>query len=386
MISYFHKGRVALHAALAACGVGPGDAVALQGFTCVVVASAIKYLGATPVYVDINPQTLTADLDELTSCVTSHPRLKAIIAQNSFGLSEDIDAVLSIARPRGIMVIEDAAHGLGSRYREHPAGSRADAAIFSSQWSKPITTGLGGWLVVNNKELESQVRSLLPQYASHSRSGEVMESLLFSAYRIAMRPSLYWPLIESYRWMSGKGLLPGSSSGEELDGVCEPAGYKSRLRPSAVRRIESASIDYTEIVDRRRYHAQLYNDALIMNGSDSLVVPAYAHHSYLRFPLLCDNRDAFILEAQRQRLEVGDWFNSPLHPVQDRLDRWDYIQGQCPNAEWASQRIVNLPTHGALRQQDVDNAIALIGRFRLTPPDSEVPRRKSALASQTDAA
>ena len=99
-VSLYWKGRVALYSVLKAMEIGPGDEVILPGFTCVVVPNAVMYLGATPVYVDINPSTLCCDTASIEQAIT--PKTKAILIQNMLGLSDQVDEIVAIAKKKGI--------------------------------------------------------------------------------------------------------------------------------------------------------------------------------------------------------------------------------------------------------------------------------------------
>ena len=150
-ITLFWKGRVALYAILRALGIGRGDEVIVPAFTCVAVPNAVLYTGAVPVYADIDEATYT--LDPASVAAAMSPRTRAVLAQNTFGLSSDIEALSALAAPRGAVVIDDCTHGLGGAYRGQPNGAAADAAFYSTQWSKPISTGLGGIAVARDAAL-----------------------------------------------------------------------------------------------------------------------------------------------------------------------------------------------------------------------------------------
>ncbi|MFN6946977.1 MAG: DegT/DnrJ/EryC1/StrS family aminotransferase, partial [Cytophagaceae bacterium] len=115
--------------------ISQGDEVILPGFTCIVVPNAIIYLGAKPVYVDINSETFNIDPQLIEENITE--KTKAIIAQHTFGIPADMDKILHIANKHNLFVIEDSCHALGSKYKGKYVGSFGDAAFFSSQWSKP---------------------------------------------------------------------------------------------------------------------------------------------------------------------------------------------------------------------------------------------------------
>ncbi len=169
----FWKGRVALYAILESLGIGPGDEVIVPGFTCVVVPNAVLYRGARPVYVDIEGTSFTMDVSDIAKKITS--RTKAIIVQHTYGIPAEMDAIMAIAVRGGIPVIEDCAHALGSTYKDRIVGSIGAAAFFSSQWSKPYTTGMGGMAVSADRSLCLKLASIQARY---SRPGLKEVSLL----------------------------------------------------------------------------------------------------------------------------------------------------------------------------------------------------------------
>ncbi|MGB2823391.1 MAG: DegT/DnrJ/EryC1/StrS family aminotransferase, partial [Phycisphaerae bacterium] len=147
----FWKGRVAMYAVLRALGVGSGDEVILPGYTCVMDANPIKYLGAVPVYADIEPATYNAPPAEIERKIT--PRTKVIVAQHTYGYPCEMDGLLDVADRRGIPVIEDCCLALGSTYRGRPCGTFGVAAYWSFQWNKPFTTGIGGMATTSDAGL-----------------------------------------------------------------------------------------------------------------------------------------------------------------------------------------------------------------------------------------
>jgi dTDP-4-amino-4,6-dideoxygalactose transaminase len=155
----------ALHLALAAIVVGPGDEVLLPSYTFVASANAVLYTGATPVFVDIaGPHDLNIDADDLVSKIT--PRTKAILVVHLAGYLADMDRIMQIARRHGLAVVEDACHAIGARY-EGPAGSEfhgrhagtiGDAGCFSFFANKNLVTGEGGMLMTNDQRIAERVR------------------------------------------------------------------------------------------------------------------------------------------------------------------------------------------------------------------------------------
>jgi perosamine synthetase len=161
------SGTTALHLALAALGVGPGDEVLLPTFTMVATASAVHYVGATAVLVDAEPETWNLDVAQIEAKIT--PRTKAIIVVHTYGHPADMDAVMAIARRHHLYVVEDAAEAHGAEYHGRPVGSLADVACFSFYANKIITTGEGGMVTSNNREIAAVARRLRDHAFSDER-------------------------------------------------------------------------------------------------------------------------------------------------------------------------------------------------------------------------
>ena len=139
-----------LHAALAAAGVGDGDEVIQPSVTVVMDSYATLYLGATPVYVDINPDTWNIDAEQIEKSITE--KTKAIIVVSLYGLPVDIDPIMDIARKHNITVIDDSAETVLSKYKDGYSGTCADIGVFSFEKTKHITSGSEGGMVVTNSE------------------------------------------------------------------------------------------------------------------------------------------------------------------------------------------------------------------------------------------
>ncbi len=152
------SGTTALHLAVAALGLGPGDEVLMPTFTMVATASAVHYTGATPVFVDAEPETWNVDVARLEAAIT--PRTRAIIVVHTYGHPADMEAILAMARRHGLWVIEDAAEAHGATYRDRPVGSLGDLACFSFYANKIVTTGEGGMVTTNDPALAELVRCL----------------------------------------------------------------------------------------------------------------------------------------------------------------------------------------------------------------------------------
>ena len=152
------NGSGALDIAIAALGIGRGDEVILPTFTIISCAAAIVRAGATPVVVDADPVTWNMDISQIEARIT--PRTKAIMVVHIYGLPVDMDEISRLAAQYGLLVIEDAAEMHGQTYRDRPCGSFGDLSTFSFYANKHITTGEGGMLVTDDREIAERCRSL----------------------------------------------------------------------------------------------------------------------------------------------------------------------------------------------------------------------------------
>ena len=170
--SALNSGTSALHLALLAAGVGPGDEVLTVSMTFVATTAAIIYCGAKPVFVDVDPVTWTMDPNLIEAAIT--PRTKAILPVHLHGLMADMDPIVEIARRHGLVVIEDAAQAHGAEYKGRRAGSIGDIGCFSFYPGKNLGAyGEGGAVVTNNSELARRV-ALLRDWGQESKYNHVM--------------------------------------------------------------------------------------------------------------------------------------------------------------------------------------------------------------------
>lgn len=359
-VALFARGRVALFALLRAMDVGRGDEVILPAFTCVAVPNAVLYAGARPVFVDIDPTTYLIDPVAVEDAST--PRTRVIIAQNAFGLSADLQSLEKVAQEHGAVVLDDCAHGLGGTYRGQPNGSTAAASFFSTQWSKPISTGLGGFAVARDPETARRLREV--EMAAREPSAfrtSALQALVVGRER-AGAGAVFRAGRSAYRGLGRLGIVPASSGRDELDGSAIPDGFLCRLSDAQARlgceRLARLRAD----VDRRRAVALRYSGWLTSNGRTAAAEPPYADHAFLRYPLRVEDRRAFHVAAERAGIDVGDWFVSPLHPVTDHLERWGYEAGSAPMAEGVCRQIVNLPTDPNLGDREVGRVLAFLDR------------------------
>ncbi|MFC1751838.1 aminotransferase class I/II-fold pyridoxal phosphate-dependent enzyme [Thermoproteota archaeon] len=341
-IFLYWKGRIALYALMKAAGIGPGDEVIMPAFTCVVVPNAVLYSGAKPVYVDIDRKTLNMNVSLLESAITD--RTKAVICQNTFGLSSNIEQVQAIAKQHGLILFEDCAHGFGGTYHDKPNGSFCDAAFFSSQWNKPFSTGLGGFLLVNNLDLLTAVSKLESEKETPGWLAVISLTYLLFLKKIMLNDRTYWPVLKLYRFLSKKNLVLGSSQGEELSSAQMPGHYFRDISCVQARHGLKALKKLDNILALRGENGKAYTTFLKKHGKIHVSEDLFADHAFLKYPVFVRDKAEFLKRAEQAFVRLGDWFVSPIHPVQGDLLPWGFEKGKFPNAEDISRKILNLPT------------------------------------------
>lgn len=345
----FWKGRVALYGSLKALGVGPGDGVIVPGYTCAMVPGAVVFTGAKCIYADIDPETYSPSLGSYSDAFEANAgtRIKALILQHTYGIPGTAQRIAAWAREQGMAVIEDCAHALGTRYCDdrgvwQEVGHAGDLAFFSSQWSKPVSTGLGGWLTTGNKNLAKKIARFHDEECNEPSFRDV--TLL--AAQLALRsvfssPRSYWMAASAFRSLSGKGLLIGTNESGEFEGRM-PERYAKRMSKMQQRLLKKR-LATTALLVRRRNLRLIYDDALHSCGLPVLSVPGHADPVLLRYPVRVRNKEEVLEKARQRQVELGDWFNHPLHPREANAEAFGYKRGLCPEGERAANEVINLP-------------------------------------------
>lgn len=302
-----NSGTSALHLALLALGVGPGDEVIVPTLTFVATANAVRYCGAHPVFVDSEPVTMNLDPGRIEERIT--PRTRGIIAVHLYGHAADMDPILEIARRRGLFVVEDAAEAHGALCRGRKAGGLGDAATFSFFGNKIITTGEGGMVTTRDEELGRKVRLLRGQGMDPERR--------------------YWFPIVGYNYrMTNIAAALGLAQLEKISSHLEKrrqlaALYERRLAPLA---------EWIELPAEK----------------------AWARHAWWAYTI----RLRGSLPLERDRLmgclaEAGIETRPAFHPMHT-LPPYEEPTGSYPVAEAIARHGVTLPMHGLLTEDDVD--------------------------------
>ena len=358
----FWKGRVALYALLRALDVGDGDEVILPGYTCVMNVNPIKYVGAKPVYIDIEPETFNMNASLLQEKITDNTKL--IIAQHTYGYPCEMDTIMDIAQSRGIPVIEDCCLALGSRYKGKMVGTFGLAGYFSSQWNKAYTTGLGGMLITSDTELAERIESLCADEMCSPSSREVfMLSAQLLVYRLLIYPRTTAWAQRLFRYLTSKGAVVGSSSASEYEPVKAADFFKgvsaaqARSGLKQLKKIDhniahrlSMALRYDRLLEDKGFRSRSYDSGVM-------------RPVMVRYPLRIEEKTKALEQAMRAGIELGSWFECPLHPIETPLASYDYEIGMCPEAEKAGREVVNLPLHPRADEETVRKSVDFITCF-----------------------
>jgi len=347
-ISFYWKGRVALYALLKAMDVGPGDEVIVQGYTCVVVSNAIMYLGATPIYADIDRETYNVNLSDLKARINE--KTKVIICQNTYGLSSNLEEIMKIAKNASeqyqhpVYTLEDCTHGFGGSYHGKPNGHFCDASFFSTQWSKPYTTGIGGFAVVHNPDIREKLKLINNDLIEPSFKEKLELKIMYFVRQYIINDFTYWPMINLYRWMSRKNLVVGSSSGEEVSGVEIPEGFFKKQSSVQFKKGLKSLKKLDAVNQTRKKNASQYTDYLKSKEKIHVNRSLFDDHIFIRYPLLVNDRERFRAEAEKAKIILGEWFESPIYPAYNSLSVWKLNPDELPTAMYVCEHMVNLPT------------------------------------------
>jgi dTDP-4-amino-4,6-dideoxygalactose transaminase len=314
----------ALHLALLALDVGPGDEVVCPSMSFIATANAVRHAGATPVFAEVDPETYNLDPDAAAAAIT--PRTRAILPVHQIGLPADIDRFRALGERHGLAVVEDADCAIGSRYKGRPVGN-GGMACFSFHPRKVLTTGEGGVITTDDDGIAAKLRLL----RQHGMS--IPDTVRHRATSV---------LFESY-------LVPGYN-------------YRMTDLQAAVGIVQMGRLD--AIVARRRALAALYDDALA--GVPWLArphVPAFAEPNFQSYAVqLRDgapvSRDALMGELLEQGIQTRRGIMlAHREPAYSATGR-DY---DLPRSEWASDRSLLLPLFPQMADADIERVARAVG-------------------------
>jgi dTDP-4-amino-4,6-dideoxygalactose transaminase len=360
-VRVFNSGTCTMEIALRIAGVGPGHEVITTPWSWVATSHVILEVGARPVFVDIDPVTYNLDPQQLET--ETRKDIAALIVQHTYGIPCQMAPLSQWAASRSIPVIEDCCHTFGSRYQGRLCGTFGSFAFMSGQWNKPFSTGLGGLLLVHDAEVADRSAHII---ATEGHDPGWLKNAVLHAqivtYRALVRPGSAMLLTSLYRLCNKYGLAIGSSSQGEMKGKM-PARYLTTLSPCQV---SQGLREMTRIDDHIRHRTRMvafYQAELPRIGLTPLPSDVAQGLPLLRYPVRVANKQELLDLAARARVEIGSWFEVPLHPAGTQMEWFGYRQGMCPEAEAASREVINLPTHPKVHANAAERTLAFLRKF-----------------------
>lgn len=316
-----------LHLALVAAGIGPDDEVITTPYTFTATSEAIAYTGARPVFADIDASTLNILPEDIEKRVTK--ATKAIIPVHIAGLPCEQESIIQIANRHNLCIIDDAAHAVSAEYKGAKVGAIADISSFSFYATKNLTTAEGGMVTTDNDDFADKIR--LIRY--HARDKDAWA-------RQQSKNRWYYDVV-------AQGYKYNMTDIQAVLGLCQLAKIEEQY-------------------ERRRKVVDKYNEAF--KEMPEIVIPKdikdgkHAWHLYiiqLNTERLNITRDEFIIAMLEKNVECGVHY-IPLHFHTFYQRKYGYERGDFPNAEMAYERVVTLPLHPNLTEDDADYIIETV--------------------------
>lgn len=308
-----NSGTSALHLALLAGGIGPGDEVITVPNTFVATIAAICYVGARPVFVDIDPVTYTIDTGSIMSAITE--KTKAIVPVHLYGQPADMDPILDIARRHHLWVIEDAAQAHGAEYKNRRVGSIGDMGCFSFYPGKNLGAyGEGGMVVTNNSECGRTIRMLRD-----------------------------WGAEKKYE--------------HKLKGY----NYRMEGVQGAVLRVKLRHLE--KWTEARRSRAALYDRLLADCGIHTPSAMPYARHVYHIYAIRIANRSDVQDVLLKKGIQTNIHYPFPVHLLEAYKDL-GYKGGDFPHAEKAAKEVLSLPMFAELTDESVEYVVQCLRELK----------------------
>jgi len=320
------SGTAALHAAMYAIGIKPGDEVIVPAMTFAASANCVVFQGGTPVFVDVDPETLLIDPKQVKAKIT--PRTKAVIAVDYTGQPCDYDVLRSIADRHGLILVADACHALGATYKGRLVGSLADLNVFSFHPVKHITTGEGGMITTDNPDFAERMRifrnhGITTDYRQREKQGSWFYEMVDLGYNYRITD------IQCALGLSQLNKLPGW-------------------------------------VKRRQEIAQKYNAAFAeFPAIRPLKVRADVSHAYHLYVVRLDlsqlraTRAEIFTALRAEGIGVNVHY-IPVHLHPFYRERFGTGPGLCPVAEAAYEEIITLPLFPRMSDNDVEDVITAV--------------------------
>jgi perosamine synthetase len=365
----FGAGRMGLYAILKAMELPKESEVILPGYTCVVTPNAIIKAGLRPVYVDISLKDFNISPDAVEKAIT--PRTGVILAQHTFGIPCQMDALLDISKRHSIPLVEDCAHSIGTRWDGKLIGTLGHSAFFSTQLTKMFSTERGGFVIARENDFIKKVRQI-QQQAEFRDYHQEKNSLLRWCYFAALKNKpLLSPRLSVMEIFVVKLKIPKVYGILKYDLQEYQCAVRSDLFHPYPARLPNL-MAYVGIIQLKRLEADLAHRRMLADflernlSSIGIQVPEFEHNraspSWNRYPFMTENRNAWIKACRKSGLSLGNWLNDPIYPIGSDYKKVGYVKGMCPNAEKAAKLVCNIPVD---RRVSINRLKLLLRKYQL---------------------
>lgn len=356
----FGSARSGLYSLLKALAFEDGAEVIVTGFTCDVVPNAVIQVGCKPVYADIDPETFCMSPSSAAQCITEKTR--AIIIQHTFGIPADIDALMKLADEHSLYVIEDCAVSLGSRYQGQLTGTFGDAAIFSFELSKTITSCRGGLLIINTNKHQALTKLKKFYQSVPEQSKRYAGNILL---QLGLSGLLYRPIIYNLgkyviAVMFKAGIFKISTPYPEKEAKIAD-NYLIKLSNQQASLLSRQWKRLKQVKNMSQETSKYFYESL-KNIPTIIPFPIRNDRSLnlIRYPLIIENRQDLVDVFRKHNIDLGLWFTAPISSPQINHNLFGYVSGTCPESERVSEKVCNLPIHYRVKISEMDRIISML--------------------------
>lgn len=353
-----NSGRSAIYLVLKAAGIGIGDEVIIQAYTCNAVPNPIIWSGATPIYVDIDAGTLNIDPKLVEAKIT--PKTKAIVVQHTFGRPGPLQELTEIAKRHDLYLIEDCAHALGATYNGKKLGTFGDAAILSFGREKVISSLAGGALIIKNENLIKNTINETAALKSLPLPRLTEEFVNFFTWRALLR-RIYFNKT-GYKFikkLNDFDFFNVVISEKEKRGE-QPTWYPAAM-PPVLAQIALGEFNHLDEYNKNREKIAKFYFENIKNPAFRLL-PEH-EGIYLRFVVLHRDASRVFAEARKRRFWFSNWYNVPVYPKGVDEEKLGYQKGTCPNAERTAEQTLNLPNYLGMTMEEAGRVVEFVNKF-----------------------
>ncbi|MCT4605435.1 MAG: DegT/DnrJ/EryC1/StrS family aminotransferase [Marinisporobacter sp.] len=307
------SGTTALHAAVIAAAIQPGDKVITTPFTFAATANSLLFEKAVPVFADIDPNTFNIDPSSVEQILKNNSDIKALLIVHLFGLPCNMDKLMELTKKYNLLLIEDCAQSHGAKYNNQTVGSFGIASTYSFYPTKNMTTGEGGMLLTNNKSLYKKVQAII----NHGQQERYIHTQLGYNFRMTN--------------------IAAAIGLEQL----------KKLNTFNAKRIKNA----------KYYSENIKNDVITLP-----TVPKNCKHVYHQYTIKVKNREKFINHLEKHGIGFGIYYPIPLN-AQPYYTQLGYNPLETPIAMKISNEVVSIPVHPALSKEDIQKVAEVINHY-----------------------